>query len=194
MKIETEVLEKLILIDKLSYEKIGKMFNCTGSNIKKIAKRRGLLLEERRKKNDNETFNKGTGKKIVCVNCGKEITHKYNNLYCDAYCQHEYQSKKKYDYFLTNPDEFQRSNYSTRVIKRHILLEQNNKCSICKLDDVWNGKKLVMILDHIDGDSSHNVRKNLRCVCPNCDSQLDTYKSKNKNSSRHYYRYRYNGK
>jgi len=28
------------------------------------------------------------------------------------------------------------------------------------------------------------MRENYRCVCPNCDSQLDTYKSKNKNSAR----------
>ena len=41
-----------------------------------------------------------------------------------------------------------------------------------------------MILDHIDGDASNNTRENFRCVCPNCDSQLDTYKSKNKNSAR----------
>ena len=33
----------------------------------------------------------------------------------------------------------------------------------------WNGKPLVFILDHI----SHNERSNLRCICPNCDSQLD---------------------
>ena len=38
----------------------------------------------------------------------------------------------------------------------------------------------------IDGD---NVRSNLRLICPNCDSQLDTYKSKNKNGARSYYRY-----
>lgn len=50
-----------------------------------------------------------------------------------------------------------------------------------------------MILDHIDGNAANNVRNNYRCVCPNCDSQLDTYKSKNKNGARHYYRYRYNG-
>jgi hypothetical protein len=28
------------------------------------------------------------------------------------------------------------------------------------------------------------MRNNLRLVCHNCDSQLDTYKSKNKNSAR----------
>lgn len=41
----------------------------------------------------------------------------------------------------------------------------------------------------VDGHVSNNKRDNLRCICPNCDSQLDTYKSKNKNSDRIY---RYN--
>ena len=41
-------------------------------------------------------------------------------------------------------------------------------------------------------NASNNRRGNLRCVCPNCDSQLDTYKSKNKNGSRNYYRYNKN--
>lgn len=42
----------------------------------------------------------------------------------------------------------------------------------------------------IDGNASNNRRDNLRCICPNCDSQLDTYKSKNKNGARYYYRYK----
>ena len=53
----------------------------------------------------------------------------------------------------------------------------------------WQGKPLVFILDHIDGNAANNKRDNLRCICPNCDSQLDTYKSRNKNGARSYYRY-----
>lgn len=34
--LEKEKLEQLILIDKLSYEEIGKKYNCSGSNIKKL--------------------------------------------------------------------------------------------------------------------------------------------------------------
>ena len=37
---------------------------------------------------------------------------------------------------------------------------------------------------HINGDAAYSARENLRLICPNCDSQLDTFKSKNKNSAR----------
>ena len=49
---------------------------------------------------------------------------------------------------------------------------------------IWNSKSINFILDHINGDASDNSEENLRLICPNCDSQLDTYKSKNKNSAR----------
>lgn len=49
---------------------------------------------------------------------------------------------------------------------------------------LWNNKTLNFILDHIDGNAANNHKENLRLICPNCDSQLDTYKSKNKNSAR----------
>jgi hypothetical protein len=41
-----------------------------------------------------------------------------------------------------------------------------------------------MILDHIDGDASNNSPTNFRLVCPNCDTQLPTYKAKNTGNGR----------
>ena len=35
------------------------------------------------------------------------------------------------------------------------------------------------VIDHINGINNDNKLTNLRWVCPNCDSQLDTYGSKN---------------
>lgn len=36
-----------------------------------------------------------------------------------------------------------------------------------------------MILDHIDGDNHNNLPSNLRWICPNCNSQLDTFAGRN---------------
>lgn len=47
--LEKEKLEQLILIDKLSYEEIGRKYNCSGSNIKKVASKIGITLPKRRK-------------------------------------------------------------------------------------------------------------------------------------------------
>lgn len=70
------------------------------------------------------------------------------------------------------------------IVSEIILHKQEHKCAICGIDSVWQGKPLNFILDHINGDASNNWEYNLRLICPNCDSQLDTYKSKNKNSAR----------
>ena len=37
----------------------------------------------------------------------------------------------------------------------------------------------------------NNIISNLRLVCPNCDSQLPTYKNRNKGNGRHSRRVRY---
>lgn len=190
-KYDKEELEDLILVQNLSYEEIGRMFNCTGSNIKKVAKRLGIDLPQRRKINSNETFNKDTVRKQkFCKNCGKDMSFKSGNIYCDNDCQHEFQAKEKYKKFLEGDESIQRANYNPKFAKPFILKEQDNKCIICGIGPIWNDKKLVFVLDHVDSNAANNTRKNLRLVCPNCDSQLDTYKSKNKNGARSYYRYR----
>lgn len=53
------------------------------------------------------------------------------------------------------------------------------KCSICGQEPEWNGKELVLTLDHINGLNNDDRLENLRWVCPNCDRQLETYGSKN---------------
>lgn len=193
-ELEKENLEQLILVEKLSYEEIGRRYNCSGSNIKKVATKIGLNLPPRRQINECETFNRGKYKKklVTCLNCGKEfhpLTASYGK-YCCNKCQQEYQHKQKYKKIIEGDPSIMRANYVPKDFKPDIISEQGGVCAICGMKPEWNGKPLVFILDHIDGHASNNKRDNLRCICPNCDSQLDTYKSKNKCGERSYYRYR----
>lgn len=58
------------------------------------------------------------------------------------------------------------------------------KCAICGQEPFWNGKELVLTLDHINGVSNDHRLENLRWICPNCDRQLPTYGSKRTKKTR----------
>jgi 5-methylcytosine-specific restriction endonuclease McrA len=53
-------------------------------------------------------------------------------------------------------------------------------CEVCGIDGSWNGARLVLHVDHIDG-RFHDCRPdNLRFLCPNCHSQTSTYAGRNR--------------
>lgn len=74
------------------------------------------------------------------------------------------------------------STYARHKLKLRVMTQEllPNACAVCKMLPEWHGKPLVLILDHINGINNDNRIENLRLVCHNCDSQLDTYKARNK--------------
>ena len=67
------------------------------------------------------------------------------------------------------------TNFKKRLIKEGLL---NYECAICGLTE-WQGKKIVLQLDHINGNNTDNHLENLRLLCPNCHSQTDTFTGRN---------------
>lgn len=61
--------------------------------------------------------------------------------------------------------------------RRKILEEQQGKCLHCGINE-WQGRPLILELDHIDGHKRNNTRNNLRVLCPNCHSQTPTFRNK----------------
>jgi hypothetical protein len=125
---------------------------------------------------------------LFCENCKKPIEikdSKYKRKFCSVTCIADNKKKKLLEYWLKTgiPNTFtggkNGNTLKSHYIRDYLLKEQNNCCAICKCSNIWNNKVLNFILDHIDGDCNHNSRENLRLICPNCDSQTDTYKGKN---------------
>lgn len=67
-----------------------------------------------------------------------------------------------------------------RIIANNIIPYE---CAICHNKGEWQGEKLVLQLDHINGQHFDHRKENLRFLCPNCHSQTHTFSGKNKNKN-----------
>ena len=83
---------------------------------------------------------------------------------------------------ISNGDIFKKgSSYkSSHSIKKRLMEDFGfiYECSECKISGEYNGKKLSLQLDHIDGVNNNNEVSNLRFLCPNCHSQTSTFSGK----------------
>lgn len=70
---------------------------------------------------------------------------------------------------------------STCQIRKRLLREGllELRCQICATTE-WLGRPLTLELDHVNGINNDHRLENLRLLCPNCHSQTDTFRGRNR--------------
>jgi 5-methylcytosine-specific restriction endonuclease McrA len=73
------------------------------------------------------------------------------------------------------------SHFSRKTLRTKILKESTieYKCQKCGNDGMWNGEKITLQLEHINGINNDHRIENLLFLCPNCHSQTKTYGGRN---------------
>ncbi len=69
------------------------------------------------------------------------------------------------------------STYQRAMLKRRLFdtgLKQR-RCEMCGQGETWHGRRMSLILDHVNGVADDNRLENLRVVCPNCAATLATH-------------------
>ena len=146
--------------DEMPLLKISRMYATTHYTIRKILKKHNIPLR-----------NKGT--KLGSISPNKGVTFERESL--------------RYTQELLESGEYKKlcEPAIRHHIKRWLITKNGHCCEICK-NTTWMGKQIPLICDHIDGNHNNTELTNFRIVCPNCDAQLPTYKSKNRGNGRKY--------
>jgi hypothetical protein len=69
------------------------------------------------------------------------------------------------------------STYHRGHLKRRLLAEglKRPECEMCGQGELWRGRHMALVLDHINGVHDDHRLENLRILCPNCNATLDTH-------------------
>jgi hypothetical protein len=96
-----------------------------------------------------------------------------NPRFCSSYCSSRMLKINKIEKFLKGKldDDSIRCN----TIREYLVSRQGGVCDICKMIPLWNKKSIVFIVDHVDGNYENNLPNNMRAICPNCNSQTETF-------------------
>ena len=142
--------------------------------------------------------------KKLCLNCNQEFEANSSEIkkgygkFCCRSCAASYNNRKfpkrksenkvKISKTVLRDEQVDKSGYfynriqtgSNKYVRSYMIRKHGNFCMLCgQPGDDWQGRPLTLIVDHIDGDAHNWAIENIQIICPNCDSQLSTFKGRN---------------
>ena len=129
---------------------------------------------------------KGGLQKVECSNCGRELKRELSQVekqewfFCSYECKSEFESRqfsgenspnwRGGKSFEPYPAEF------NERLKEKVRERDNRICQYCGVEEnIVGGKKIKMVVHHIDGDKTNNSMENLVTVCSGCNSHLESF-------------------
>lgn len=125
-----------------------------------------------------------------CLFCNKEFNPLRGNVgkFCTQKCSASYRKQQVIN--LINSGNYKPKSTQTRALKNFLIETRGYKCESCGLSE-WLNQKIVLTLEHKDGDATNNKLCNVQLLCWNCHSLTPTFCGKNKNGTRHWRKERY---
>lgn len=114
-------------------------------------------------------------KKHPCIIC-KKPTH--NKHHCSNECRYTHDEQNREELFKNGKQK------RRGIVYKFLVERDGNKCAECELPGTWRQKPLRLWVDHKDGDASNDSPKNFQLLCPNCESQTETSRGKNRGKGR----------
>lgn len=143
------------------------------NNLKQIIETSKTIREVLLKLNLNQSGSNYTSIKRKVIELGLDISHFLTQKEVIEKLRNEGKLKS-----LSNSEIFtENSNIGRNTVKERIIRNKiiDYKCFKCHINNIWNGEKISLILDHINGKSNDNRIENLRFACPNCNATLPTH-------------------
>lgn len=131
--------------------------------------------------------------------CGELIPSKgkkKNNKYCSSICSGNDKNYRKVQSWINGEWDGSTTAYGelSLTIKAFLVEEAGFKCTECGWDKInTTTGKCPLEVDHIDGDSTNNLRENLKVLCRNCHALTPNFKALNQDGrGRRAWRKKYN--
>jgi hypothetical protein len=90
---------------------------------------------------------------------------------------HEWGKSRPFDSLLVENSDYSNVSYLKRRMLAAGMLR--DECCLCGLTE-WLGRPISLVLDHVNGNNRDHRMENLRLLCPNCNSQQETFAGRNK--------------